>query len=460
MEERFWSIIDTHGSDGGRFVVEYGNALDTANVGTGFPAHRMFQAAQHQSSRGSGFDCEGPMEAHKPTEPLAVQTQVSEKMALDPASSPWNLSNLPFVPGSPLRAMQDLIGGINVPWLSCGMLFASCCWRAEDHHLFSCSYLHSGAPKAWYGVGSEKAKEFEQVVQEQVPARLRNKPDLMFRLNFMISPSTLHQHGIPVFTTRQNPGEFVVTFPGAYHAGFCHGYNVGEAVNFATPSWLRVAIQWSRKYARHRRPSPLSVLQLCVDIGLKPELCALSAAQRAMVNKFVIRRCRQLARQLSELQALGMTVFGMDQSMPAPENKDVSRECCHCKQRIVFVAVLCTCQPTKLTCLRHHDRLCGCAPERKCLALWQNPKTMVERIEAVSCDSQPELDEMGNGEELEEEEENESDELSRVELAAQNARKQKSLHVCGGCGQSFLSGNALGGHRGGCKAAKAMNTIT
>ena len=104
----------------------------------------------------------------------------------------------------------------------------------------------------------------------QVPARLRNKPDLMFRLNFMISPSTLHQHGlcciwagrnvneiftqevsrqpdvvgrfttgIPVFTTRQNPGEFVVTFPGAYHAGFCHGYNVGEAVNFATPSWVR-----------------------------------------------------------------------------------------------------------------------------------------------------------------------------------------------------------------------------
>lgn len=90
---------------------------------------------------------------------------------------------------------------------------------------------------------------------------------------------------------------------------------------------------------------------------------------------------------------------------------------------------------------------------------------MVERIEALKVDHQAGLDELENEEELEDEEEEEeeeieSDELSRAELAAQNARKQKSLHVCTECGQSFLSGNALGGHRGGCKAAKAMSTTT
>jgi len=36
------------------------------------------------------------------------------------------------------------------------------------------------------------------------------------------------------------PGEFIVTYGGAYHAGFNWGFNIAEAVNFATTRWLKI----------------------------------------------------------------------------------------------------------------------------------------------------------------------------------------------------------------------------
>ena len=61
--------------------------------------------------------------------------------------------------------------------------------------------------------------------------------------------------GVRVVHTVQNAGEYVVTFPKAYHCGFSHGWNCSEAVNFATLDWLPFGLEAVRRYAQARPPA-------------------------------------------------------------------------------------------------------------------------------------------------------------------------------------------------------------
>lgn len=48
----------------------------------------------------------------------------------------------------------------------------------------------------------------------------------------------MKDQGVPVYRTDQAVGEFVITFPRAYHAGFNRGFNLAEAANFAAADWI------------------------------------------------------------------------------------------------------------------------------------------------------------------------------------------------------------------------------
>ena len=56
----------------------------------------------------------------------------------------------------------------------------------------------------------------------------------------------------------QRPGEFVITFPKAYHAGFNCGFNCAEAVNIAPIDWLPHGQMAVELYKEQRRKTSIS----------------------------------------------------------------------------------------------------------------------------------------------------------------------------------------------------------
>lgn len=173
----------------------------------------------HCTTHGSGF----PTVERNPNNPYATD--------------PWNLNVLPFHPDSLFRHIKSDISGMTVPWVYVGMIFSTFCWHNEDHYAYSANYQHFGATKTWYGIPGEDAEKFEAAMKEAVPELFEMQPDLLFQLVTLLTPEQLKKAGVRVYALDQRVGQFVITFPQAYHAGFNHGFNFNEAVNFAPCDW-------------------------------------------------------------------------------------------------------------------------------------------------------------------------------------------------------------------------------
>ena len=104
-----------------------------------------------------------------------------------------------------------------------------------------------------YGVPSSHAEKAEKVMMESAKELFVGQPDLLHHIVTTMNPNVLQAHGVPVYRTDQCAGEFIVTFPRAYHAGFNQGYNLAEAVNFAPPSWLEMGRKCVDHYSYMRR---------------------------------------------------------------------------------------------------------------------------------------------------------------------------------------------------------------
>lgn len=58
----------------------------------------------------------------------------------------------------------------------------------------------------------------------------------------MVNPKVIERElKIEILKIVQKKGDFVITWPKAYHAGFNRGFNISEAINFALFEWWRIA---------------------------------------------------------------------------------------------------------------------------------------------------------------------------------------------------------------------------
>ncbi|XP_065511549.1 lysine-specific demethylase 4C isoform X2 [Caloenas nicobarica] len=150
----------------------------------------------------------------------------------------WNIAHL--------NTILDVVGedcgisieGVNTPYLYFGMWKTTFAWHTEDMDLYSINYLHFGEPKSWYAIPPEHGKRLERLAQGFFPSSSQGCDAFLRHKMTLISPSILKKYGIPFDKVTQEAGEFMITFPYGYHAGFNHGFNCAESTNFATIRWI------------------------------------------------------------------------------------------------------------------------------------------------------------------------------------------------------------------------------
>jgi histone demethylase JARID1 len=88
--------------------------------------------------------------------------------------------------------------------------------------------VHWGETKTWYGIPGEDAEKFEAAIKSEAPDLFEAQSDLLFQLVTLMNPKRLADAGVRVYACNQRAGEFVITFPKAYHAGFNHGVRLAR----------------------------------------------------------------------------------------------------------------------------------------------------------------------------------------------------------------------------------------
>lgn len=429
----YWEMVAGGSGIQKRAIVDYANDIDTTKYTSGFPLKHIntngsvpLEAINIEDVKGEPALTAEEVVAANAAAVASSLAQAKEASAQGLRSSEldkrgvetpdcqdmfsndyyrrtgWNLVNMASSHGSVLQHLHTSINGINVPWLYIGMLFSSFCWHNEDNYLYSINYNHFGDCKQWYGVPGHQAKAFEKVSKNFLLESFKESPDLLHHMTTQISPELLVKNNIAVCKAIQTPRTFVVTFPKAFHAGFSYGFNVGEAVNFATPDWFKQGTEADERYRYFGRSSVFSHQRLLftllhhntplmrhlneqgydinsreVESMLSGDLdsvhyhISLLAEIRKVLQEELIARpaiVQKGVRDTSGLIKMPPNNFTCIDDISS--NYDDLRSCHVCKHICLLTAVACECDRNIVSCMRHYQLTCKCPTEKRYMLGW------------------------------------------------------------------------------------------
>ncbi|XP_074217700.1 lysine-specific demethylase 4C isoform X2 [Camelus bactrianus] len=203
----------------------------------------------------------------------------------------WNIARLNTILDVVEEECGISIEGVNTPYLYFGMWKTTFAWHTEDMDLYSINYLHFGEPKSWYAIPPEHGKRLERLAQGFFPSSSQGCDAFLRHKMTLISPSVLKKYGIPFDKITQEAGEFMITFPYGYHAGFNHGFNCAESTNFATVRWI--------------------------DYGKVAKLCT---CRKDMVKISMDIFVRKFQPDRYQLWKQGKDIYTIDHTKPTPES--------------------------------------------------------------------------------------------------------------------------------------------
>ncbi|KAG6813425.1 hypothetical protein H0H92_011122 [Tricholoma furcatifolium] len=263
-------------------------------------------------------------DVHSTTHGSAMPT--TETHPLNPYSrNPWNLNNIPIMKESLLRYIKSDIS------------------------------VHWGETKTWYGIPGDDAEKFEAAIKAEAPDLFEAQPDLLFQLVTLMNPKRVKDAGVRVYACNQRAGEFVVTFPKAYHAGFNQGFNFNEAVNFALPDWLSYGRDCVARYREHRKLPVFSHDELLVTI-----------TQQSHSIKTATWLCESLEEMTGrEILARDKArTLGLPEVLEEEDRQDDQYQCTVCKTFCYLSFVMCSCT-SNVACVDHADLLCEDNPRHQ-----------------------------------------------------------------------------------------------
>ncbi|KAG1175086.1 hypothetical protein G6F70_004532 [Rhizopus microsporus] len=291
------------------------------------------------------------------------------------AFDPWNLNVIPVSPHSLFTHIKTDISGMMSPWLYIGMCFSAFCWHNEDHYTYSINYMHWGETKTWYGVPGSDTAKFEESMRKAVPELFEQQPDLLFQLVTMLSPERLLKENVKVYAVDQRPGQFVVTFPKAYHSGFNHGFNFCEAVNFAPTDWVEYGLECVKRYKEFRKQPCFSHDELLVTAAFNfknSPKSDLEWLKRGLID--------MQQRELEERQ-VARTKKIKEMAMPKEDaREELQCDHCHCYTYLSFIGCACT---ERVSCSDHISELCECPVSSKTLYLRFSDKELEELVNSI-----------------------------------------------------------------------------